>query len=51
MKKKIGITLAVIALLIALVLFLPVVYSVKVKKKDGFDAAGNVRWLFCGNAR
>lgn len=40
------IILAVIALLIALVLFLPVVYSVKVKKKDGFDAAGNVRWLF-----
>lgn len=40
------IILIVIAALIALVLFMPVVYKVKIKKEENFDLNGNVRWLF-----
>ena len=40
------IILLVIAALIALILFLPVVYRIKIKKEDAFDLNGNVRWLF-----
>ena len=40
------IVLAIIAALIALILFLPVVYRVKLRKEESFDGAGSVRWLF-----
>lgn len=40
------IALAIIAALIALILFLPVVYRVKIKKEENFDGSGCVRWLF-----
>lgn len=40
------IILIVLAVIIACILFLPVVYAVKLKKNGDFDASGSVRWLF-----
>ncbi len=40
------IILAVFAGLIALVLFLPIVYRVKIQKSDELNINGSVRWLF-----
>ncbi len=40
------IILIVVAVLIALILFLPVVYRVKIRKTEKLLALGSVRWLF-----
>ncbi len=40
------IVLLVALFLIALVLFLPIVYRVKLKKTNDFEAEGCIRWLF-----